>query len=47
MNEIDSSLDVIFNYQNFKQEFGLVMQEISAAVAVVMVIMRETLRIGD
>jgi hypothetical protein len=38
MKEIDNSFNVIFNDRNFKQEFTLVMQEISAAVAVVMVV---------
>jgi hypothetical protein len=41
MNEIGNSFNVVFTYRNFKQESGLVMQEISAAVAVVVVVMRE------
>ena len=45
MNEIDNSFNVIFNDRNCKQEFRLVMREIS--VAVVMVVMRETRRIGE
>jgi len=47
MNEIDNSFNVIFSDRNFKQEFRLVMQETSAAVVVVMVVMRETRRIGE
>jgi len=49
MNEIDNSFNVIFSDRNFKQEFGLAMQEISATVAVVVVVMREReyRRIGE
>jgi len=47
MNKIDNSFNVIFSDRNFKQEFRFVTQEISAPVAVVMVVMRETRRIGE
>jgi hypothetical protein len=47
MNETDNSFSIMFNYRNFKQEFTLVMQEISVAVAVTVVVMRETRRIGE
>ena len=41
MNEIDNSSNVIISDRNCKQEFRLAMQEISAVVAVVMVVISE------
>jgi hypothetical protein len=41
MNEIGNSFNVILSDRKFKQEFGLVRQEISTALAVVVVVMRE------
>lgn len=42
-----NSFNVIFSDRNFKQEFRLVMQEISVAVAVTVVVMRENRKIGE
>jgi len=47
MKEIHNSVNVIFNDGNFKQEFRLVMHEISAAVTVTVVVMRENRKIDE